>query len=243
MACLGNADSEMCAGPHKSLTSLTLMNTGVSAPDLHHILTAAPNLINLHSTITVSRALPSAQIPPLASHSLQTLHYSVENADGSPNGPTSLSDSYYTYLSSSILSGALPSLTRLYALSVTPQDLLQPALKSLSLANRPGTIPAPLSLGLKQPLRLFTKSISELEWNLTLISPPSPAHHRGSTTTIGPESLHHAMPLTPQYGNQGRQSVIVGNGFGGFLAIPSPGFSPESPEWKNQRNDLDAWMG
>lgn len=232
-----------CAGPQNSLTSLTLINTGVSASKLYRILSAAPNLIKLHSAITVSRALPSIQIPPLASHSLQALHYEIANADGTPNDLASPSNSYYTYLSSSILSGALPFLTHLYALLVTPQELLQPALGPLSSANRSSTIPAPLSLGLKQPLHLFTKSISELEWNLTMISPPSPAHHRGRTITIGPESLHHAMPLSPQYRKQGRQSTSVGNGFGGFLAVPSPGFAPDSPASKNQWKDSDAWMG
>jgi len=230
-------------GSQNFLTSLTLMNTGVSASEFHRILSAAPKLINFHTAITVSRALPSLQTPPLASQFLQKLHYEIANADRKPSGLASPSDSYYTYLSSSILSGALPSLTHLYALLVTPQELLQPASKPLSSANRPGTIPAPLSLGLKRPLHLFTKSISELEWNLTLISPPSLADQRGGTTTTGPESLHHAIPLSPQYRKQGRQSAIVGNGFGGFLAVPSPGLAPDSPESKNQRNDSDAWMG
>ncbi len=207
------------------------------------MLSAAPKLINLHCAITVSRVLPSAQIPYLASPLLRTLHYEITNADGASNGPASPSNSYHTYLSSSILSGALPSLTHLYALLTTPQELFGSASKSLSSASRPSTLPAPLNLGLQRPLHLFTKSISELEWNLILISPPSPAHLRGSTTTIGPESLHHSIPLSPQYRKQGRKSVMVGNGFGGFLPVPSLDFAPDSPESKTQRNDSDAWMG
>lgn len=230
-------------GPQQSLSSLTLINIGISALDLHQLLLATPNLIKLHSAVMVTRGVPSPQIPPLASPSLRTLHYDVANTETSSNGLATPSDSYYAYLISSILSGMLTSLTHLYTLSVTPRDLLQSVLQPSDSSTWPGPIPKPSPMGLKRPLRLLTKSVSELEWDLTLISPPSSAHRRGNSTLLGPESLQHALPLSPQYGNQSRQSVIVGNGFGGFLAIPSPGF-PHSPEsTKSQRKDADAWMG
>lgn len=230
-------------GPQTSLSSLTLVETGISALSLHQILCAAPKLKYLRIVIAVSRALPAPQAPPLASSSLQTLHYEISNAENSYNGLPRPSESYYAYLSSSILSGSLPSLTRLYALSITPQELLKPAMRPTLLASRSEAIPPPISLGLEQPLRLFTKTVSELEWNLTLISPPSPAHRRGSTIVIGPESLQNTEPLSLWHENKVRQSIIVGNGFGGFLAIPSPGFPPESQEPKMQKIDSNAWMG
>lgn len=230
-------------GSKDTLMSLTLIRTGVLAQDLHQILSLAPQLTKLHLTTKVSRALVSSQIPWLASRSLEILHYEIANVDDSPGGLGSPSDSYYTYLSSSILDGSLPSLSQLYALSDTPQKLLQPSPRLGFAASRPGATPSPLSLGITRPLYLYTKSVSELEWELTLILPPSSEHHSGSTTITKPESLHHIPPLSPQYRNQGRQSVMVGNGFGGFLAVPTEETMPGSPKHKDKKKDRSAWMG
>ena len=232
--------------PKSKLTLKTILldDTGILASEIHRILSAAPNLTSLHVTANVNRALAPSQTPSLASQSLKTLHYEISNADSSPGGLTSPSDSYYAYLSKSVLSGSLPSLSHLYAISDNPQSFLQPAPQpSNNSIQRKGTIPAPLSLSITQPLQLYTKAVREMEWNLTLISPPTPAHRRGSTTATGPESLYHPAPLSPQYRNAGRNSVMVGNGFGGFLAVPSPGFVPGSSLPKNKKKDLDAWMG
>ena len=226
-----------------TLTHLSLQDTGVSASELYRILLAASSLTTLHIVTSVNRALNPSQIPVLRSPSLKTLHYEISDGSASPDGLQSPSDSYYTYLSSSVRSGSLPSLCHLYALSDAPQDLLQPAPHTFYSGNRTNEIPPPLSLGIKRPLKLYTKAIKEMEWDITLISPPSPAHRRGSVVAAGPESLYHPAPLSPQYRNTGRDSAIVGNGFGGFLAVPTPDLSPGSPQLKNQKKDMDAWMG
>ncbi|KAH9826214.1 F-box domain protein [Teratosphaeria destructans] len=81
-----------------------------------------------------------------------------------------------------------------------------------------------------QTLEIFSKGIDELEWVFTSFHP---------TTTSSPDQPH-ASPLSggrplsaysasrglgPQwahggFGGEARKSVIVGNGFGGFLAVP-----------------------
>ena len=226
-----------------SLASLVLTDTGIPAAELYQILSAATNLTNLHISTNVTRPLVSSEIPLLASQSLRTFHYEISNANTSPNNFASPSESYYAYLSTSVLNGSLPSLNHLYALSDAPQDLLQPPPRPSFLGNRKGTIPRPLSLGITRPLHLYTKAIREMEWNVTLISPPTPSDRRGSTTAAEPESLYHPAPLSPQYRRTGRDSVMVSNGFGGFLAVPSPGLAPGSPQSKNKKKDLDSWMG
>lgn len=82
--------------------------------------------------------------------------------------------------------------------------------------------------GFTQTLEVFSKGIDELEWVFTAISPPSPIRNQSQSTTSGgrPLSAYSASRgLGPQwaqggFGGEARKSVIVGNGFGGFLAIP-----------------------
>jgi len=227
----------------KTLNHLLLTDTGVLASDLHRILSTASNLTSLDITMSVTRPLSLSQLPPLASPSLRTFHYEISSATLSPGGLASPSDSYYAYLSTSVLSGSLPSLSHLYVLSDSPQTLLQPAPCPPHKGSRTGARPPPLSLGITRPLHLYTKSVREMEWDVTLISPPSSAHRRGSITAAEPESLRHHPPLSPLYRNKDRDSVIVGNGFGGFLAVPTLDSAPGSPQWKNKKKDMDAWMG
>ncbi|KAL6722142.1 hypothetical protein ACLMJK_001249 [Lecanora helva] len=227
----------------KTLSDLLLTDTGVSASEIHQILSGASNLNTLHITTSVSRALPISKTPLLSSASLKVLYYEISNSNSSPDGLPPASDSYYAYLSTSILSGSLPSLTRLYALSDSPQTLLQPPPQPSSLSTRTGNKPAPLSLGIRQPLQLYTKATPEMEWNITLISPPTARNRRGTTTATRPESVYHAASLSPHYRNAGRDTMVVGNGFGGFLTVPSPSFPPGSPGYRNRKKDLDDWMG
>ena len=229
--------------PKNTLTYLTLTRTGYPLQDLHRILSAAPCLISLHITASVSRAHPFTQIPYLASDSLRLLHFEISDSDSSPGGVPSPSESYYAYLSSSILNGSLPSLMQLYGLSATLQNLLQPAPSLKFSGNRSGAIPASLKPGISQPLHLHTKSMSEMEWESTLLLPQSTGRGRDSVVEKRSESMYNVAPLSPQYRYQGRQSVIVGNGFGGFLAVPNEDPPQSSPRFKNKTKDIDAWMG
>lgn len=224
----------------QALRSLTLVNTGILLSELFQILAAAPSLTTLVVAENVSRALPRSQNPPLASRSLRILHYEISSANSSPRGLSSPSDSYYSYLSSSIFSGSLPSLSHLYALSTSLPTMLlpppQPAYGNNSAYR-------PVTTVISRPLRLFTKAVEELEWNLTLISPPTLADRRGSATTTRPMSLYHENQLSPQWRDKVRESVMVGNGFGGFLAVPSEDPRSGSPNAKKDKRDVDAWMG
>jgi hypothetical protein len=78
-----------------------------------------------------------------------------------------------------------------------------------------------------QTLEVFSKGIDELEWVMTQVTPPSQTRdRRGSAIGGRPISMMSASRgLGPQwaqggFGGEARKSVMVGNGFGGFLAVP-----------------------
>ncbi|KAK0949335.1 hypothetical protein LTR91_026542, partial [Friedmanniomyces endolithicus] len=92
--------------------------------------------------------------------------------------------------------------------------------------------------GFTQTLEVFSKGLDELEWVFTSIAPtPSPSwdpHNTNSPRKNSTFSSSGGRPLSaysagrglgPQwaqggFGGEARKSVIVGNGFGGFLAVP-----------------------
>ena len=224
-----------CPEVQQTLESLTLANTGVLPSDLFRILATAPSLTTLHVTESVSRALPQSHNPLLASSSLRVLHYGI--SDSSAHSSSSPSDSYYSCLSSSILSGSLPSLSKLYALSASlPTMLLPPPQHDVALD---GTNKLCVTTVISCPLSLYTKDVIELEWNLTIIYPPSLVSLRGSATTTRPMSLYLNNQQSPQWRDNRSESLMVGNGFGGFLTVPSEDLS----RIKKRQGDADAWMG
>lgn len=231
--------------PHTraGFTTLNLVNTGIHSFHLHHILAAAPRLSSVHISETVTRALPPSPIPPLKSASLETLHFEISTASTFSIPTQDPADSYYAYLSSSLLQGGLPSLASLYALSSSLPSLLLPP-PAAPFARTQNRMPA---YGLSRPLELFTKSISELEWNLTLITPPTSHNRRGSASITRPVSLYNtSSQLGPV---SGRDSMIVGNGFGGFLEVPNEDARPRSSAGGRATGGRakggrgDAWMG
>ena len=229
------------ADAREVFASLTVANTGIHPYSLHKILTAAPYLSSVHISESVARALPPSPIPPLASQSLRTLHYEISSPSATSHTLQSPAESYYAYLSSSLLRGNLPSLTSLYALSPSlPSLLLPPPIAPFANTDAPSR-----SYKILRPLSLYTKSISELEWNLTLITPPSPKNRRGSATATRPVSLHNTGQLSLTWASRGRESVMVGNGIGGVLAVPSYDVRPgTSSGGKNKPAGRgDAWMG
>ena len=234
-----------------NLTSLTLTNTSIHPSTLNQILASASQLKYLSTSESVSRSLPTIPPPPLASRTLQTLHYEISSSP-SERSPSSPSDSYYTYLATSVQAGGLPELTNLYALSITlPSLLLSPTKPGhrttlSSPINRASTTSPPEP---HRPLNLYTKITPELEWNLTVIMPtdyyPTRPNNgttrRSSAPKTRPLSLYHPPELSPQWKGTGRESVMVGNGFGGYLMVPGNdatvgGRSP-------RRREKDGWMG
>ena len=224
----------------KALRSLTLADTGILPLDHFQILAAAPSLTTLHVVESVSRATPQSQIPLLASCSLRVLYYEISSADSSFRGLSVPSDSYYSYLASSILTGDLPSLSQVYALSPSLATMLlrqpRPAFAVDGINNSYPSLYHVVS----RPLRLYTKAVTELEWNLTLINPPTLADRHGSATITSPMSLFVENRLSPQRRKNGGERVMVGNG---FLAVPSADPGSESSKLKKGRKDVDAWMG
>lgn len=224
----------------KMFRGLVLANTGIHPYNLHKILAATPYLSSIHISESVARALPPSPIPPLASRSLKALHYEISSPLATSHTLQSPAESYYAYLASSLLGGSLPSLTSLYALSASlPSLLLPPPITPFASEGTPSS-----SYRILRPLNLYTKSISELEWNLTLITPPNSRNRRGSASTTRPVSLYNTEQLSSTLGSRGRESVMVGNGFGGFLAVPSEDARPSSSNGgKNKPGRGDAWMG
>lgn len=225
------------------LTHLILLDTGVFPSELYRILVASPYLKSLRINQMIQRAFTPSTVPLLASHSLETFHYEIESPLASPQDLQPPSESYYQYLSLSILAGNFPSLVSLYALSTSLPNLLLPP------PAAPFTNSKPPSSGLRQQLMLYTKSIPEHDWYLTVISPPTSTNRRGSATATRPISFYNgSTQLGPQWGHKARDSVIVGNGFGGFLAVPSEdGPRPSSSGGHKHKHSWSksskGWMG
>ena len=252
------------------LTTLTLSQTGIAPASLHQILLAAPHLSTLTVNETVDRSFPLAPTPPLASRSLRTLRYQILSASNSINPP---SETYYSYVSTSLLSSSLPALTSLYAYSSILPDLLlfPPSTPFAQLTNNRFSAtstystdfhlqPSPIKgstpdlSGLVCPLSLYTKSAPELEWNLTFIDPPSSSNNRrGSATATRPVSLYTTGQLSPPWGGlatggsgKWRDSTIVGNGFGGYLNVPSEEGAGKPGTGGGRRKSAEkgeGWMG
>ncbi|KAI9676435.1 MAG: hypothetical protein M1817_000592 [Caeruleum heppii] len=213
------------------LDSLTLSSTGIIPSEVHHILARAPHLTHLSLTEIVTRSFPLDPVPPLRSTSLHTLHYEITSASTSTTA-TKPASSYYTYLLNSLQGNHLPALRSLYVRDSTfPESLtlLPPAPRFAS-----GSPARNEQAYLHNPLSVYSKGLDELEWVFTHVSPPRAPGQRGSYTPQRPVSAYNlglvgahdslspnrASGLSPAWGGDARKSMVVGNGFGGFLAVP-----------------------
>ena len=124
-----------------SLMHLAFAETGVLPEDLHTILSTAPKLQSLTTKEVVSRPFPLHPVPPLASTTLAELRFEILPAQSSPIPP---SEGYYSYLTTSLLSGTLPALTSLFAYSTSLPDLLLfPPTAPFGLPSHPQRSPSP----------------------------------------------------------------------------------------------------
>ncbi|KAJ6155861.1 hypothetical protein N7470_006427 [Penicillium chermesinum] len=208
-----------------TLRSLTLTSTGVHPSTLHAILAVAPRLRSLSIVQEVSRSFPAEAVPPLASSSLRLLHYEITSGTEMPGLPPA-AKSYYIYLISSLMSRALPALRDLYVRDAQFPDTLLLA-------------PPPRLLG-GGKTGLRCKGLDELEWNFT---PYEPEAARGGPdgTKTRPVSFQEAQ-LGRSWGGDARKSVLVGNGFGGFLAVPEDeGGRPKSSSGYKRASRQDLW--
>lgn len=227
------------------LFSLTLEYTGVIIQDLSSVLWAASSIRHfaIVETVAKSLSLATAQMQPLTSISLKTLHFEITDSEDA-HGLQKPAESYYAYLAHSLHQNSLPALTTLYVRDTTFPDLLvlppvmppfgsseggslNSKMSNLSFASTYNS-PAPRAGGgFNQTLEVFSKGMDELEWVFTSISPAAAGRDRSASFTGGrPLSAYSASRgLGPQwaqggFGGEARKSVIVGNGFGGFLAVP-----------------------
>ncbi|KAJ5706672.1 hypothetical protein N7488_006473 [Penicillium malachiteum] len=218
-----------------ALQDLRLASTSVLPSTLHRILAAAPQLRNLSITQEVSRSFPNEQIPPLESRSLRLLHYEI-TSEVETHGLPPAANSYYTYLISCLMSRFLPSVRDIYVRDAQFPD-------TLLLAPPPrlfggGESGPQMVGGLSQPLNVYSKGLDELEWNFTPYEPDSALGHHGARTR--PVSFHEAQ-LNRSWGGEARKSVLVGNGFGGFLAVPEDDDRPQSSGGYKRASRQDLW--
>lgn len=228
--------------PRKNLHHLTLSTTGIAPSTLHTILSKAPNLQALFIIQELTRSFPPERIPPLSSNSLRLLHYEITSPPGSYGVPPKAA-SYYTYLISSLMSNSLPALTDLYVRDADfPEALLLTPPPRLYGGGESG--PALMGGGLARPLNVYSKGLDELEWNFTPYEPLAPSTGPGGrrNSVTRPVSLYDAS-LSRSWGGDARKSVLVGNGFGGFLAVPVDDGSkrPKSSGGYKRESRGDLW--
>jgi hypothetical protein len=202
------------------LSNLSLTSCHVSVPDLSSVLWGATNLKTLTIILTVNQSLPLEPMPPLTSITLQTLHYEITpTEDHMHTGLPKPSDSYYAFLTSSLLANALPALRNLYVRDPGLPDALLLAPPVPQFAGGGGGPPR----GFSQPLEVYTKGLDEAEWVFNAVAPEDPfaGPMAGGGRPISTYSMRAHATGGSQWGNEARRSVIVGNGVGGFLALPS----------------------
>ncbi|TVY47815.1 hypothetical protein LOCC1_G003935 [Lachnellula occidentalis] len=232
-----------------ALKTLSLTETGVHPSTLQQVLTTAPKLEHLSITESVTSSIPTGT-PSLLSTSLLTLHYEITDAP-SVNSYASTKTSYYNYLTSSLLSRGLPNLLELYVRDPDfPETLVDLAPPRAPFSTDPDNFAPPnpflpptqspsnprfssnnpfaklqqSSQGMHQDLVVYSKGLDEMEWNFSRVQTPAARGRRGSASAPRPVSSYGLSEnMGKSWGHGARKSVIVGNGFGGFLAVPADG--------------------
>jgi len=242
------------------LTELELQSTGVTVPTLHHIINGASRLKDFSYTdpVSFSDTLALESAPLLASRSLYTLFFELgdnhEHAASHVIGsPAALA---YNYLVRSLHANGLTALRTVYVRDPTFSDML-----TLPPPSRPGHISSTLC----RPLIVYSKSMEEVEYTYTIITPENPGQYTPYMMTpvhspnpnginsasragsgISALNLAGGRPLSafsasrglgPQWA--GTDSVVVGNGFGGYLAVPRD----EVPHPKHISSDRGTLLG
>ncbi|KAM3087491.1 hypothetical protein ACMFMG_001575 [Clarireedia jacksonii] len=114
-------------------------------------------------------------------------------------------------------------------------------------ASMPPSVPS--GLGLKQELEVYSKGLDEMEWNFAKVQPPDAPGRRGSMSAPRPISSYGLGDATGKAwapGHGARRSVVVGNGFGGFLAVPAdvaprPSSSAGEKRVRSKHSSQDLW--
>ncbi|KAI9667169.1 MAG: hypothetical protein M1831_001346 [Alyxoria varia] len=211
------------------LTSLSLHGSGVTVPNLSAVLVGASQLKHFSIMETVTKSFPLESPPALTSRSLKTLSFEITSPDtGSHSHMSSkkMTDGYYGYLSASLHANALPCLRKLFVRESRFAEML------LAMPPVPHTRGAsgPPHIGFNQELEIYAKGPEDLDWVFTPFAkdelpPPStqrglPARSSFSGRPISAAVATQGQSEAPQWGGGARMSVMMGNGQGGFLAVP-----------------------
>ncbi|KAI5286687.1 hypothetical protein KEM54_006590 [Ascosphaera aggregata] len=245
--------------PALRLQELRVENTGIEPFTIAHILRHMPKIQTfsmIQEDVTKPFPLDSGgetlPIPPLFSSTLKTLHYEVTSPP-TPPGIVPAAETYYAYLVSSILAKGFPALREVYVKdNKFPNALLTAPAIAPGTNPRMSLLPAPgfggnvsaagdrSSLNMvanptvDKPLKIYSKDPTELEWNFTAYNPRAA---RGSRATETRPVSFFGASLGPAWGGESRKSVLVGNGFGGYVAVPVD----EEGDKKKRRN-TSGWI-
>ncbi|GAM84031.1 hypothetical protein ANO11243_020220 [Dothideomycetidae sp. 11243] len=220
-----------------TLSRLRLRRTGITVSSLTEFLYDAVRLqyLTLISRVNFADTLPLTTTPLLASISLRVLNFEIMDADEHAPNLTKPSAAFYSYLARSLHSNSLPSLQTLYVRDTGfPDLLLRPPQQQQGMNGASAST-------LAAPLEVYSKGLDEAEWIYTVITQNFPHQHtsRSDPSSNSPSlfssggrplsAYNASRGLGPQWG--GSDSVMVGNGFGGYLAVPRDESPRPRDEW------------
>lgn len=255
-----------------ALKTLSLTNTGVHPSALHKVLSLTPKLEHLTITETVSSSFP-AGIPALQSTTLQTFHYEITDSASANSYAKTTASYYNYLSSSLLSHGLpnlrelyvrdpdfpetlidlappqAPFRTDPDNFTPPPNPFMSPGSSPQNnrfSSNNPFAKMQNNGPGMHQDLVVYSKGLDEEEWNFSQVKTAAERGRRGSATAPRPVSsygLSESMGRPWAQGHGARRSVIVGNGFGGFLAVPADGDGrPSSSAGERKRgSQYDMW--
>jgi hypothetical protein len=207
---------------------------------LRQILSAGGSRLQyLGYSATVSKMLVVNQLHPLASNFLRVLVYEIVSSDSTIKSLYPPAPSYYEYLKHSLFAGTLPRLRELYVRDVNFAEKLTPPIVPFASATQQQERPH----GLTQAIDVFAKLLEEHEWMHTFVCPPELHRPRDSIFGSRPASSYSAGTSSGSlWAGQSRNSMIVGDGFGKYLAAPMPRVDRPMSAGNAANDSKAAWL-
>ncbi|CAD6500304.1 BgTH12-07484 [Blumeria graminis f. sp. triticale] len=99
--------------------------------------------------------------------------------------------------------------------------------KASTISLFPAVLSPPLTPSLPRALEVYSKGLDEMEWNFSRVSSLAGSGRANSALPPRPTSSYGLSDGADRAwagaGNDVRRSIIIGNGFGNFLAVPGAG--------------------
>jgi hypothetical protein len=203
-----------------ALRTLSITMCSFSIPRLREVLALAPNLTKLCIIEEVSTRFSGTSIPPLTSRSLKILHYEISPASAASRD--TVTPTYYSYLTSTLLANGLPALESLYvrdsnfAESLIDFEPPRPAFAAESGSSRPLSSNNPFASlphrqevrnggtggGLQRQLEVYTKGSGpeDVKWNFSRVGAAPQLGYRGSIASLRPLSSYGLAASAGQLG-------------------------------------------